>query len=185
MHRLVHPPAFGHEPEVDGAERGDHPAGDPGLFRHLADGSHFGRLALFEVPLRQRPDQSTAPIVPRDDGSAMPVNSRDGSVHDQAAGRDFLNTAQSGQRATSGRHGSMLLGPRRARRQLAVAITAGLAVPALARLPLTGKGRAARAPSRSSEIEAGSGAASTWAWLSSIRSAALMPSAVPPSPVAV
>ena len=89
-------------------------AGDAGFFRHLAHGGDLGGLALFDVALRQRPDQPAASVVPGDHGGAVPVHSRDGGVDDQTAGGGFLDAAQSGQRAASGRHGSIVLGRCRA-----------------------------------------------------------------------
>ena len=53
VHGLVHPPAFGDEPVVDAAERGQHAALDPGLLGDLADRGLFGRLAELDVALGQ------------------------------------------------------------------------------------------------------------------------------------
>ena len=63
VHGLVHPPAVGHEPEVDRAQPADDPPGDAGLLGDLADGRLLGALAGLDVPLGQRPEHPSAPVL--------------------------------------------------------------------------------------------------------------------------
>ena len=53
VHRLVHAPLLGDEPEVDRAEEAEEPALDAGLLLDLADRGVLGSLARLEMSLGQ------------------------------------------------------------------------------------------------------------------------------------
>jgi len=69
---LVHASVLGHEPEIDGAEAGDDPTGDPGLLADLPHGSLLGGLPRLDMTLGQGPHQSAAPIPAGDQGRLGP-----------------------------------------------------------------------------------------------------------------
>ena len=83
VHGLVDPPLLRHEPEVDGAERGQHLSLDTGLLPDLAHRRLLGCLTGLDVALRQAPDQCSAPVAAADEGGPGPGA---GAVDDQPAG---------------------------------------------------------------------------------------------------
>ena len=94
VHGLVHPAAVGDEPVVDASERGQHAAPNTRLLGDFTDCGLFGRLALLDVALGQRPQHPSTPIDAPDQRRdlllAWPVD----AVDDQPAGGCFVHGAQ-------------------------------------------------------------------------------------------
>jgi len=67
VHGLVDPAVVDDEPEVDDAERSEHVAPDAGLLLDFTDRGVLGGLAVFDVPLGQRPQQPPLAVAPGDE----------------------------------------------------------------------------------------------------------------------
>ena len=142
VHELVHPPAVGREPVVDGAERRQHAALDAGLLRDLAHGRLSQGLAVLGVALGQAPLQPTGPVAPGDDGDARPTR--------RGRRRPARPPSVSSTAGSAARPGAR---PPRARAEAAMPVTVTerpyarpRASAAGARAPWTGTGRHAPAP---------------------------------------